>query len=119
MMVRLLPHGRWPCGSDRFHDDPACAGASRQVSGSSRCGGTRQLVVGCQGVTFENEWVNIDALIPWNSRGCGSDRPSPPSPLVNKLSQRSFWRIRHRRHPGVLSQISRPSQPCRKVGHFR
>jgi len=58
-------------------DDPACAGSSRQVIADPRdVAGTRQLVVGCQGITFENEWVNIDALIPLGTAGCAV--PSGP-----------------------------------------
>ena len=63
-------------------DDPACAGASRQVRADPRdVSGTRQLVVGCQGITFENEWVNNDALIPLEQQGSVPDLPLPLSLL--------------------------------------
>ena len=55
--------------------DPAAEGAARLVNADSRdVAGTRELVQGCAGITFENEWVN-DALIPWNSKVCGFVRP--------------------------------------------
>ena len=73
-------------------DDPACAGAHRQVTADPRdVAGTRELVVGCHGITFENEWVNIDALIPLEQQGVRF-RPALASlsPLINKLSQRQL-----------------------------
>ena len=76
-------------GSD---DDPAVEGASRLVTADPRdVAGTRQLVEGCSGITFENEWVNIDALIPLEQQGVRF-RPSLAalSPLVDKLSQRQL-----------------------------
>ena len=53
--------------------------------------GTRQLVEGCSGITFENEWVNIDALIPLEQQGvCFRPSLAALSPLVDKLSQRQL-----------------------------
>ena len=50
--------------------DPAAGLASRLVTADPRdVAGTRELVVGCDGVTFENEWVNIDALLPLEQQG--------------------------------------------------
>ena len=100
-------------------DDPACAGASRQVVADPRdVAGTRQLVVGCQGVTFENEWVNIDALIPLEQQGVRF-RPALAalSPLVNKLSQRQLLSDLSIATPPwcPLSQIS-PAQPALPQG---
>ena len=51
-------------------EDPAAGLASRLVAADPRdVAGTRELVVGCDGVTFENEWVNIDALLPLEQQG--------------------------------------------------
>ena len=76
-------------GSD---DDPAVDGASRLVTADPRdVAGTRQLVEGCSGITFENEWVNIDALIPLEQQGvCFRPSLAALSPLVDKLSQRQL-----------------------------
>ena len=50
--------------------DPAAGLASRLVAADPRdVAGTRELVVGCDGITFENEWVNIDALLPLEQQG--------------------------------------------------
>lgn len=73
-------------------EDPACAGAARLVQADPRDeAGTRELVEGCQGITFENEWVNIDALLPLEKKGVRF-RPALAalSPLVDKLSQRQL-----------------------------
>ena len=70
-------------------EDPAAGLASRLVPADPRdVAGTRELVVGCDGVTFENEWVNIDALLPLEQQGVRF-RPSLAAltPLVDKLSQ--------------------------------
>jgi 5-(carboxyamino)imidazole ribonucleotide synthase len=58
-------------------------------------------VVGCDGVTFENEWVNIDGLLPLEQQGVRF-RPSLAalSPLVDKLSQRQ-----------LLDDLAIPSSP--------
>ena len=100
-------------------DDPACAGSSRQVIADPRdVAGTRQLVVGCQGITFENEWVNIDALIPLEQQGVRF-RPalSALSPLINKLSQRQLLSDLSISTPPwcPLSRIS-PAQPALPQG---
>ncbi|MAR08312.1 MAG: 5-(carboxyamino)imidazole ribonucleotide synthase [Cyanobium sp. NAT70] len=83
-------------------DDPAAAGASRLVTADPRdVAGTRRLVEGCDGITFENEWVNIDALIPLEQQGVRF-RPTLAalSPLVDKLSQRQ-----------LLADLSIPTPP--------
>ena len=82
--------------------DPAAGLASRLVSADPRdVAGTRELVVGCDGVTFENEWVNIDALLPLEKQGVRF-HPSLAalSPLVDKLSQRR-----------LLDDLAIPSPP--------
>mgnify|MGYP003311583558 FL=1 len=82
--------------------DPAAGLASRLVAADPRdVAGTRELVVGCDGVTFENEWVNIDALLPLEQQGVRF-QPSLAalSPLVDKLSQRQ-----------LLDDVAIPSPP--------
>ena len=82
--------------------DPAAGLASRLVAADPRdVAGTRELVVGCDGITFENEWVNIDALLPWEQQGVRF-QPSLAalSPLVDKLSQRR-----------LLDDLAIPSPP--------
>lgn len=72
--------------------DPAAELAQRLVTADPRdVAGTRQLVEGCTGITFENEWINIDALMPLEQQGV-LFRPSLASlsPLVDKLSQRQL-----------------------------
>jgi len=82
--------------------DPAAGLASRLVAADPRdVAGTRDLVVGCDGTTFENEWVNIDALLPLEQQGVRF-QPSLAalSPLVDKLSQRQ-----------LLDDLAIPSPP--------
>ena len=82
--------------------DPAAGLASRLIAADPRdVAGTRELVVGCDGITFENEWVNIDALLPLEQQGVRF-RPSLAalSPLVDKLSQRQ-----------LLDDLAIPSPP--------
>ena len=82
--------------------DPAACLASRLVAADPRdVAGTRELVVGCDGITFENEWVNIDALLPLEQQGVRF-QPSLAalSPLVDKLSQRQ-----------LLEDLAIPSPP--------
>ncbi|WP_114989267.1 5-(carboxyamino)imidazole ribonucleotide synthase [Synechococcus sp. N19] len=82
--------------------DPAAGLASRLVAADPRdVAGTRELVVGCDGITFENEWVNIDALLPLEQQGVRF-QPSLAalSPLVDKLSQRQ-----------LLDELAIPSPP--------
>jgi 5-(carboxyamino)imidazole ribonucleotide synthase len=82
--------------------DPAAGLASRLVAADpTDVAGTRELVVGCDGITFENEWVNIDALLPLEQQGVRF-RPSLAalSPLVDKLSQRQ-----------LLDDLAIPSPP--------
>ena len=82
--------------------DPAAGLASRLVAADPRdVAGTRELVVGCDGITFENEWVNIDALLPLEQQGVRF-QPSLAalSPLVDKLSQHQ-----------LLDDLAIPSPP--------
>ena len=82
--------------------DPAAGLASRLVAADPRdVAGTRELVVGCDGITFENEWVNIGALLPLEQQGVRF-QPSLAalSPLVDKLSQRQ-----------LLDDLAIPSPP--------
>ena len=100
-------------------DDPAVDGAARLVSADPRdVAGTRELVVGCNGITFENEWVNIDALIPLEQQGVRF-RPALAalSPLVDKLLQRQLLADLCISCPPwiPLSRIS-PSQPALPTG---
>lgn len=73
-------------------DDPAVDGATRHVVADPvDVEGTKKLVQDCQCITFENEWVNIDALIPLAQQGV-KFRPSLAAlaPLVDKISQRQL-----------------------------
>ena len=88
-------------------EDPAAGLASRLVAADPRdVAGTRDLVVGCEGITFENEWVNIDALLPLEQQGVRF-RPSLAAltPLVDKLSQRQ-----------LLDDLAIPSPPWCPLG---
>lgn len=87
--------------------DPAAGLASRLVEADPRdVAGTRELVVGCDGITFENEWVNIDALLPLEQQGVRF-QPSLAalSPLVDKLSQHQ-----------LLDDLAIPSPPWCPLG---
>ena len=71
-------------------EDPAIAVASEQVAGApTDAAATKELLKRCQHITFENEWIPVDALQELDRNG---DKFSPPLssllPLVNKLSQR-------------------------------
>ena len=82
--------------------DPAADAAARVVEADPRdVAGTRELVEVCEGITFENEWVNIDALIPLEQQGVRF-RPALAAlaPLVDKLSQRT-----------LLDELAIPSPP--------
>ena len=71
-------------------EDPAASLAKDLViAGSTDAGATRELSTHCAGITFENEWVAVDALMPLERQGV-QFTPSLASlvPLVNKLSQR-------------------------------
>ncbi len=75
-------------------EDPAAALASRLVEANPLdAGASRELVAGCQGVTFENEWIDLDALMPLERQGVRF-RPTLASlkPLVDKLEQRQLLR---------------------------
>lgn len=95
--------------------DPAAGDAHRLVTADPRdVAGTRRLVEGLSGVTFENEWVNIDALIPLEQRGvCFRPALAALAPLVDKLSQRQLLADLSFPTPRwcPLSRIS-PSQPA-------
>ena len=100
-------------------DDPAAELAQRLVTADPRdVAGTRQLVEGCSGITFENEWINIDALMPLEQQGV-QFRPSLASlsPLVDKLSQRQLLDDLAIASPPwcPLSRIS-PAQPALPQG---
>ena len=99
--------------------DPAAELAQRLVSADPRdVAGTRQLVEGCSGITFENEWINIDALMPLEQQGV-LFRPSLASlsPLVDKLSQRQLLDDLSIASPPwcPLSRVS-PAQPALPKG---
>ena len=99
--------------------DPAAELAQRLVSADPRdVAGTRQLVEGCSGITFENEWINIDALMPLEQQGV-LFRPSLASlsPLVDKLSQRQLLDDLSIASPPwcPLSRVS-PAQPALPQG---
>ena len=71
-------------------EDPAASLAKDLViAGSTDARATRELSTHCAGITFENEWVAVDALMPLERQGV-QFTPSLASlvPLVNKLSQR-------------------------------
>ena len=56
--------------------DPAAEGAARLVNADSRdVAGTRELVQGCAGITFENEWVNCGSScsMKWIRRGTSKE----------------------------------------------
>ena len=70
--------------------DPAMAVAQEQVSGApTDVAATAELLKRCQHITFENEWIPVDALRALDRDGVVFS-PSLVSllPLVNKLSQR-------------------------------
>ncbi|WP_114992802.1 5-(carboxyamino)imidazole ribonucleotide synthase [Synechococcus sp. UW179A] len=70
--------------------DPAMAVAQGQVLGAaSDAAATAELLKRCQHITFENEWIPVEALRALDSDGVLFS-PSLDSllPLVNKLSQR-------------------------------
>ena len=70
--------------------DPAASEAERIVIADPKDAlATRHLISDCDGVTFENEWINVDALLPLEHQGF---RFTPSlgalSRLVDKRSQR-------------------------------
>lgn len=70
--------------------DPAAASAQHQVLGApTDATATASLSGCCSGITFENEWIPVDALLKLERDGVAF-KPSIQSlkPLVNKLSQR-------------------------------
>ena len=99
--------------------DPAAGLASRLVAADPRdVAGTRELVVGCDGITFENEWVNIDALLPLEQQGVRF-QPSLAalSPLVDKLSQRQLLDdLAIPRPPWCPLSLISPAQPALPQG---
>lgn len=73
-------------------DDPAGRIAASVVEADPvDASATQQLLGRCSGITFENEWVNIEALTALERKGARF-RPSLSSlkPLVNKLHQRQL-----------------------------
>ncbi|WP_353291178.1 5-(carboxyamino)imidazole ribonucleotide synthase [Synechococcus sp. M16CYN] len=76
----------------KWENDPAVDGAERVVVADPRdVAGTLKLMEGCDGITFENEWVSIDALIPLERQGaCFYPALEAFAPLVDKLSQRQL-----------------------------
>lgn len=93
MLVAAAKNRGIPVAVQTGHDtDPAVAGSNRLVRADPLdAAGTRELVAGCVGITFENEWVPIDALLPLERQGVRF-RPSLASlaPLVDKLEQRKL-----------------------------
>tara|TARA_B100000029_G_scaffold514488_2_gene617518 strand:+ start:949 stop:2145 length:1197 start_codon:yes stop_codon:yes gene_type:complete len=73
-------------------EDPAALNATRLVLAEAEdASGTMQLVRQCSAVTFENEWVNIEALMKLeNQGGCFIPSLASLKPLVDKLSQRQL-----------------------------
>lgn len=73
-------------------EDPASKGATRVVIGSpTDINATEELIGGCVGVTFENEWVDVEALAPLEEQGVSFVPPlAVLDPLVNKLKQRKL-----------------------------
>ena len=68
--------------------DPAVASAHHQVIGApTDAAATAVLADQCDGITFENEWIPVEALLKIERNGV-SFNPSIKSlkPLVNKLS---------------------------------
>lgn len=73
-------------------EDPAAVVASRLVAADPLdAAATRELVADCAGITFENEWIDLDALMPLERQGVRF-RPTLASlkPLVDKLEQRKL-----------------------------
>ena len=73
-------------------DDPAASRAAHLVkSKTNDISGTRKLAEKCDSLTFENEWVDVDALAQLEKDGARFV-PSLAAlePLVNKLSQRQL-----------------------------
>jgi len=73
-------------------DDPAGRIAASVVEADPvDASATQQLLGRCSGITFENEWVNIEALTALERKGARF-RPSLSclKPLVNKLHQRQL-----------------------------
>ncbi len=71
-------------------EDPASGLASRLVLANSiDCEGTKKLANGCLGITFENEWINIEELKELESEGVAF-YPSIKALnlLIDKISQR-------------------------------
>ena len=75
--------------ASRAEDPAASLAKDLVIAGSTDVRATRELSSHCVGITFENEWVAVDALMPLERQGV-QFTPSLASlvPLVNKLSQR-------------------------------
>ena len=72
--------------------DPAMAVAQEQVLGApTDAAATAELLKRCQHITFENEWIPVDALRALDRDGVVFSPPlASLLPLVNKLSQRQM-----------------------------
>lgn len=78
-------------------DDPAAGLASSVVRAAlGDAAATRTLAEGCQALSFENEWVDLEALAPLAADGLVF-RPSLEAlaPLVNKRQQRALLQRLH------------------------
>jgi len=73
-------------------DDPAARRTSRVILATAKDSfGTSQLVRDCVSVTFENEWVNVEALQALEKQGGNFIPPlSALEPLVDKILQRQL-----------------------------
>ncbi len=73
-------------------DDPAVSKATDHVLAQANDAlGTGKLFRDCRSVTFENEWVNIAALLEIeNQGGCFIPPLQALEPLLNKISQRNL-----------------------------
>lgn len=74
--------------------DPAVSRASEVIFGAiADATTTEQLAQRCDVITFENEFIDLDALAPLEQSGiCFRPRLSALKPLLDKYDQRSFLR---------------------------
>ncbi|MBP0010468.1 MULTISPECIES: 5-(carboxyamino)imidazole ribonucleotide synthase [unclassified Roseofilum] len=74
--------------------DPAVSRASEVIFGAiADAGATEQLAQRCEAITFENEFIDLDALFPLEKSGvCFRPSLSALQPLLDKYDQRSFLR---------------------------
>ncbi len=73
-------------------EDPGAESASRVVLAESNdVDATKKFGINCSGITFENEWLNIDDLKTLEREGLVfCPQSSSIAPLLNKLSQRKL-----------------------------